>query len=92
MLIANAQLGQDVKNRAGFWYSWQRQAPDSRKKPVSRAHLTLEERIGIEVFAHMGMSAEQLLPALARHHSTISSKLRQGGAKSGQTRLLRPDC
>ncbi len=59
---------------------------------MSRAHLTLEERIGIEVFAHMGMIAEQLPPALARHHSTISSKLRQGSSKSGQTRLLRPDC
>lgn len=35
---------------------------------MSRAHLTLEERIGIEVFAHMGMIAEQLPPALARHH------------------------
>lgn len=59
---------------------------------MSRVHLTLEERIGIEVFAHMGMIAEQLPPALARHHSTISSKLHQGSSKSGQTRLLRPDC
>lgn len=40
----------------------------------------------------MGMIAEQLPPALARHHSTISSKLHQGSANSGQTRLLRPDC
>ena len=31
----------------------------------------------------MGCVAEQFLPALARHHSTISSKLRQGSAKSG---------
>ena len=38
---------------------------------MSRAHLTLEERIGIEVFAHMGMIAEQLPPALARHHSVL---------------------
>ena len=43
-------------------------------------------------FAHMGMIAEQLPPALARHHNTISSKLRQGNSKYGQTRLLRPDC
>lgn len=31
----------------------------------------------------MGCVAEQFLPALTRHHSTISSKLRQDSAKSG---------
>ena len=31
----------------------------------------------------MGRVAEHLPPALARHHSTISSTLRQGSAKSG---------
>ena len=50
---------------------------------MSRIHLTLKERIGIEVFVAMGCVAEQFLPALTRHHSTISSKRRQGGAKSG---------
>ena len=78
------RVGKGEKDRAGFWSSWQRQTSSSPQEPaVSRIHLTLKERIGIEVFVAMGCVAEQFLPALTRHHSAISSKLRQGSAKSG---------
>ena len=78
------RVGKGAKDRAGFWSSWPRQTSSSQQEPaVSRIHLTLKERIGIEVFVAMGCVAEQFLPALARHHSTISSKRRQGSAKSG---------
>ena len=50
---------------------------------MSCVHPSLAEGIGIEAFIAMGRVAEHLPPALARHHSTISSTLRQGSAKSG---------
>ena len=43
------------KDRVGFWWSWQCQAPSIQKEPtMSHSHLTPEERIGIELFGAMG--------------------------------------
>ena len=50
---------------------------------MSCVHPSLAAGIGIEGVVAMGRVAEHLPPALARHHSTISSTLRQGSAKSG---------
>lgn len=50
---------------------------------MSCVHPSLAEGIGIEAFIAMGRVAEHLPPALARHHSTISSKLRQSSSKPG---------
>lgn len=45
-------------------------------------HLTLAERIGTGVFVTLGWVAGTLPDALARRHSIISSKQRQGSSKS----------
>ncbi len=50
---------------------------------MSHSHLTRAEHIGIEVFGATGRVPGALPDALARHHSTISSKLRQSSSKPG---------
>ena len=46
-------------------------------------HLTLEERIVIELFVHMGMSCREIAAYLGRSHTTVSRELRRNRSKSG---------
>ena len=52
---------------------------------MSHSHLTLEERIRIELFVSMGMSCREMVRRLGRSHSTVSRELRRnvGSAKRG---------
>ena len=52
---------------------------------MSHTHLTLEERISIEIFVSMGMSCREMARRLGRSHSTLSRELRRnvGSAKRG---------
>lgn len=40
---------------------------------MSHVHLTLEERIVIELFVHMGMTCREIATCLGRSHTTISA-------------------
>ena len=50
---------------------------------MSHSHLTLEERVSIEIFVSMGMSCREMARRLGRSHSTVSRELRRnaGSAK-----------
>ena len=50
---------------------------------MSHTHLTLEERVSIEIFVSMGMSCREMARRLGRSHSTLSRELRRnaGSAK-----------
>ena len=50
---------------------------------MSHTHLTLEERIVIELFVHMGMTCREIATCLGRSHTTISRELRRNSSKSG---------
>ena len=52
---------------------------------MSHSHLTLEERISIELFVSMGLSCREMARRLGRSHSTLSRELRRnvGSAKRG---------
>ena len=50
---------------------------------MSHVHLTLEERIVIELFVHMGMTCREIATCLGRSHTTISRELRRNSSKSG---------
>ena len=52
---------------------------------MSHSHLTLEERISIEIFVSMGLSCREMARRLGRSHSTLSRELRRnvGSAKRG---------
>ena len=52
---------------------------------MSHSHLTLEERISIEIFVSMGLSCREMARRLGRSHSTLSRELRRnvGFAKRG---------
>ena len=52
---------------------------------MSHTHLTLEERIRIELFVSMGLSCREMARRLGRSHSTLSRELRRnvGSAKRG---------
>ena len=50
---------------------------------MPHSHLTLEERIVIELFVPMGMSCRKIARQLDRHHTTISRELRRNSSKSG---------
>ena len=52
---------------------------------MSHTHLTLEERVSIEIFVSMGMSCREMARRLGRSHSTVSRELRRnaGSAKKG---------
>ena len=52
---------------------------------MSHSHLTLEERIRIEIFVSMGLSCREMARRLGRSHSTLSRELRRnvGSAKRG---------
>ena len=52
---------------------------------MSHSHLTLEERISIEVFVSMGLSCREMARRLGRSHSTLSRELRRNSnsAKRG---------
>lgn len=52
---------------------------------MSHSHLTLEERVSIEIFVSMGMSCREMARRLGRSHSTVSRELRRnaGSAKKG---------
>ena len=52
---------------------------------MSHTHLTLEERIRIEIFVSMGLSCREMARRLGRSHSTVSRELRRnaGSAKKG---------
>ncbi|AVD70560.1 hypothetical protein CAY53_02920 [Desulfobulbus oralis] len=58
---------------------------------MSHSHLTLEERIRIEIFVSMGLSCREMARRLGRSHSTVSRELRQGRSKSG-CRTRTADC
>ncbi len=49
---------------------------------MSCTHLTLKERIVIELFVHMGMSCQKIARQLDRHHTSISRDLRRNSSKS----------
>lgn len=44
---------------------------------MSYTHLTLEDRIGIELFVGMGMSCREIAARLGRSHTTVSRELRR---------------
>ena len=46
-------------------------------------HLTLEERVAIELFARKGLASREIARQLDRHHTTISRELRRNSSKSG---------
>ncbi len=46
------------------------------------SHLTMEERIGIAVFMHMGMSCRKIAAYPGRGHTTIFRKLRRSRSKA----------
>ena len=46
-------------------------------------HLTLEERVAIELFARKGLTSREIARQLDRHHTTISRELRRNSSKSG---------
>ena len=50
---------------------------------MSHTHLTLEERVSIEIFVSMGLSCREMARRLGRSHSTVSRELRRnvGSAK-----------
>ena len=52
---------------------------------MSHSHLTLEERISIEIFVSMGLSCREMARGPGRSHSTLSRELRRnvGSAKRG---------
>ena len=52
---------------------------------MSHSHLTLEERVSIEIFVSMGLSCREMARRLGRSHSTVSRELRRnaGSAKKG---------
>ena len=52
---------------------------------MSHTHLTLEERVSIEIFVSMGMSCREMARRLGRSHSTVSRELcrNAGSAKKG---------
>ena len=52
---------------------------------MSHSHLTLEERVSIEIFVSMGLSCREMARRLGRSHSTLSRELRRnvGSAKRG---------
>ena len=52
---------------------------------MSHSHITLEERISIEIFVSMGLSCREMARRLGRSHSTLSRELRRnvGSAKRG---------
>ena len=52
---------------------------------MSHTHLTLEERVSIEIFVSMGLSCREMARRLGRSHSTLSRELRRnvGSAKRG---------
>ena len=50
---------------------------------MSYTHLTLEDRIGIELFVGMGMSCREIAARLGRSHTTVSRELRRNGSASG---------
>ena len=52
---------------------------------MSHSHLTLEERISIEIFVSMGLSCREMARRLGRSHSTLSRELRRNSrfAKRG---------
>ena len=50
---------------------------------MSHTHLTLEERIVIEVFVQMGMTCREIATYLGRSHTTVSRELRRNSSKSG---------
>ena len=52
---------------------------------MSHSHLTLEERISIEIFVSMGLSCREMARRLGRSHSTVSLELRRNSrsAKRG---------
>ena len=52
---------------------------------MSHSHLTLEERIRIEIFVSMGLSCREMARCLGRSHSTPSRELRRNSrsAKRG---------
>ena len=53
---------------------------------MSHTHLTLEERVSIEIFVSMGMSCREMARRLGRSHSTLSRELRRN-AGSAKKRL-----
>ena len=50
---------------------------------MSHSHLTLEERIRIEIFVSMGLSCREMARRLGRSHSTLSRELR-GNSRSAK--------
>ena len=52
---------------------------------MSHTHLTLEERVSIEIFVSMGMSCREMARRLGRSHSIVSRELcrNAGSAKKG---------
>ncbi len=50
---------------------------------MSHAHLTLEERIVIELFVPMGMSCRKIATSLGRSHTTVCRERRRNSSKSG---------
>ena len=44
---------------------------------MSHSHLTLDERIRIEVFVSMGLSCREMARRLGRSHSTLSQEAPQ---------------
>ena len=59
---------------------------------MSHSHLTLEERIRIELFVSMGMSCREMARRLGRSHSTLSRELRRNVALQNEAIVRRAAC
>ena len=56
---------------------------------MSHSHLTLEERIRIEIFVSMGLSCREMARRLGRSHSTLSRELRRNVALQNEAIVRR---
>ncbi|NLZ16983.1 MAG: IS30 family transposase [Desulfobulbaceae bacterium] len=50
---------------------------------MSHTHLTLEERVAIELFVHMGRTCREIATQIGRNHTTILRELHRNSSKSG---------